>query len=403
MSVYHCPLCPLIFQYRTEAEWHLREEHRSRADEEADLNIELSAATRPVDWRKLSALRASEGIPSVTLVLSTAPAPSMTVLDVARLRQLAERARRRLSGEPHAGVANSVVEHRLAKAVSTAESLATDRGLVILVNRRDMAIATLPFAPRDRHVVDDHFATRDLEYALRRHPRYRVLLLGSHPRILEGPAHRLAEPAAGEEAHPADRHHPDPDPLLARRLDAAGDLPLVVIGDSRHIADFRRQSRYSGDVVAEISRSRFHRSDVGDLVCAALARLHHERHARAVDELLHADMQAQVAWGVQAAWNAVHNRAADRLWVEHDYAVPGRVSPGVYGVQTVPDAEEPGVIDDLVDALLSRASQLGIPTELLDKGALERPEPVAVKIPVPGPGRPSPGGTPGWHARVAAR
>src|SRR5213076_2501989 len=40
VSVYHCPLCPLIFQYRTEVEWHLREEHRSGSDEEADLRAE---------------------------------------------------------------------------------------------------------------------------------------------------------------------------------------------------------------------------------------------------------------------------------------------------------------------------------------------------------------------------
>ena len=47
MSVYHCPLCPLIFQFRSEVEWHLREGHRSSSDEESDLRAELAAASGP--------------------------------------------------------------------------------------------------------------------------------------------------------------------------------------------------------------------------------------------------------------------------------------------------------------------------------------------------------------------
>ena len=91
MSVYHCPLCPLIFQYRSEVEWHLREEHRSRRDEEADLRAELAAAAGRLDWDRLQALRSSGAGPAVTLLLATTPASSMTVLDIARLRQLADR------------------------------------------------------------------------------------------------------------------------------------------------------------------------------------------------------------------------------------------------------------------------------------------------------------------------
>ena len=114
MSVYHCPLCPLIFQYRSEVEWHLREEHRSRRDEEADLRAELAAAGR-LDWDRLQALRSSGAGPAVTLLLATTPASSMTVLDIARLRQLADRARRRLPGEPDRGTTAPTVAHRVGR------------------------------------------------------------------------------------------------------------------------------------------------------------------------------------------------------------------------------------------------------------------------------------------------
>ena len=387
MSVYHCPLCPLVFQYRTEVEWHLREEHRSRVDEDAALRAELAAATAPIDWQRLSGLRSSKGRPSVTLLLATTPAVTMTPLDIARLRQLAECARRRLSGEPDRDTPVPLVEHRLAMAVSTAETLATGRGMAVLVNRHDLAIFTLPFAPRDRQVVDDRFATRDLEYALRRHPLYRVLVLGRHPRILEGRGRELSE-AAAQTGSSTPRNLPgqlsiandDPEALLLERVRVVGHLPLIVIGDHRHLQDFRRHTSLWGDVIAEVTRPRLQRVAVADLATPALERWLSQQQQQAKAELLDAQGHDQVVWGVEAAWDALEARAADRLWVEHDYQVPGRIAPGVHGVQATSDPAEPGVLDDLVDALITKANLLGVTIDLFDAGALERVEPVAARI-----------------------
>lgn len=388
MSVYHCPLCPLIFQYRSEVEWHLREEHRSRADEAAELRSELAAATRPLDWEYLQQLRTSEASPSVTLLLGTTPAATMNVLDTARLRQLAEGARRRLSAEPDRETAVSVVEDRLARAVSAAESQATDRGMAVLVNKDHLAVIPLPFAPRDRHVVDRSFATRDLEYTLRRFPRYRVLVLGRHPRVLEGYAHQLTEPPAltsrgrSTAAFAGDTLvYADPDKLLAEREAAAGRLPLVVIGDHRHLERFDRDSAYAGEVVARVPRPRLHKGNVLGLISDALDRIHQQRQARSVAELLHADLQSQVEWGLGAAWRALHRQTVDRLWVEHDYSVPGHVAAGDHAVEPTTDPAEPGAVDDLVDALLARAAQLGVETHIVERQSLRGPEPVAVRVP----------------------
>ncbi|HUJ65763.1 MAG TPA: hypothetical protein VLX59_09515 [Acidimicrobiales bacterium] len=391
MSVYHCPLCPLIFQYRDEVDRHLHQEHRSRAGDPADLGAELSAAARRLDWEHLGQLRSSAAGPSVTLLLSTAPAATMTVLDVARLRQLADRARRRLSAEPHGNEGAGIVGERLSKAVAAAESRPTDRGVAVLVNQHHLSIITLPFGPRDRQVVGRCFATRDLEYALRRYPQYRILILGHHPRILEGTAHRLAEPTSLSEADgtrgaPAtgSTAYPDPDSLLGDRMDA-GRLPLILIGDNRQLDRFRRHSAYVSDVVAKVARPRFRRINVPDLVGDTLDRLHHERQSAAVAELSDAGRRGETAWGVEAAWKAVHDGVAGRLWVEHDYSVPGRIAPGVCGVKITSDPAEPGVIDDVVDVLLAKASQQGIETDLLDRHTLGHAEPVVVRVPVPAP------------------
>ena len=381
MSVYHCPLCPLIFEFRSEMESHLSREHRPVAPEEADLQVELAAAAVELSWEGLAALRASLGRPSVSLLLATTPSATMTVLDVARLRRLADRVRRRLRGEPGWNAATPVVEHRLSRVVSAAESLPTELGLAVFVNHRSMGIVRLPFAPRDRHVVDPRFATRDLEYALRRFPRYRLLVLGHHPRILEGRASQLSE-ADLRHDHPdqSDAGDKTADWLLQQRVSLAGRLPVILIGERRYREAFVCHSRHASDVVAEVSRPRLRKAALSDLAAHALEELHYRHQERAIADLHHAEGQDQIVWGVQRAWNAVRTGAADRVWVEHDFAVPGRTAPGACGVETSTDPAEPGAIDDLLDVLITKAAGLGIPVDLLDKDTLECGEPVAARL-----------------------
>jgi Bacterial archaeo-eukaryotic release factor family 3 len=395
MSVYHCPLCPLIFQFRSEVEWHMREEHRSRADETADLRTELAKA-RELSWDRLRALRSSINGPAVSLLLATTPAASMTVLDIARLRQLADRGRRRLRAEPHGGSSVSVVEHRLSRVVAAAEASSTDRGLALLVDSERMALISLPFEPRDRAVVDQALSTRDLEYALRRFPAYRTVLLGHHPRVFEGrgPAMVEVETAHSEARGPSlsflrrDGRPRDVDEMLDQCVRDRGPLPLIIVGDRQRRATFRQHSRHARSIAAEAHRPRTRATRVTDLAEEALAQWQHDEQDHVVAELHQAGALDQLAWGVTAAWRAVSDRRAEHLWVEHDFACPGRVAAGVEGIEITSDPAEPGAIDDVVDALISRAHDRGIPVDVLDPGTLARDEPIAARVTAIGPARP---------------
>jgi hypothetical protein len=377
----------LIFQFRTEVEWHLREEHRSGSDEEADLRAELRAAASPFDWDRLQELRSAVDHPSVSLILATTPASSMSVLDVARLRQLADRARRRLPAEPDHGTAVPVVEHRLSRAVASAEGSPTDRGLVVLVNQRHIAIVRLPFEPRDRAVVDQAFATRDLEYTLQRYPLFRVLVLGNSPRVLEGRGRDLAEVGVGGVETRSDQPH-DVDELLDEHIHISGKLPLVVIGDRRRLSAFRGHSHHAHSITAEVHKPRTRIIPFDQLAQQALARWRQDQQDRVVAELQRSEAADHVAWGLVAAWRAVATGRAERIWVEHDFAHPGRIVPGADGIQLTSDPAEPGAIDDLVDTLITKASSRGARVDLLDRGALGRREPIAVKT--NGPDRQAP-------------
>jgi hypothetical protein len=387
MSVYHCPLCPLIFEYRSEVEGHIREEHRSHAEEEASLRTELAGAGK-LSWERLEVLRSALSGPAVSLLLATTPASSMTVLDIARLRQLADRSRRRLRAEPHGGIPVGIVENRLSRVVAAAEASPTDRGLAIMVNRDQMALIPLPFEPRDRVAVDRAFATRDLEYALRRFPVYRTVLLGHHPRIFEGRGQNLSEVEApcSEGRGPSlaffrrDTSSVDVDQLIGECIRAGGHLPLIVVGDRQRRAAFREQSRYARAVIAEAHRARTRTTRLTDLAERAFAQWQHDEHDHAVARLERASRAGQVAWGLAAAWRAVADRSAEHVWVEHNFARPGRVVAGVEGIEITADPAEPGVVDDLVDALIARAHDRSVSVDVLEPQTLNRDEPIAVRI-----------------------
>lgn len=405
MSVFHCPICPLIFEYRTEVEWHLRNEHRSRSDEQAALTKEIEAAMRAeLDWSSLRRLQGSRSGTAVTLLMRTTPAPAMTRVDVARLRRLAFEARRRIASEP--GGVPPALDERFARLVAAAEGAPTHEGLAVMANAEQLAVFHLPLAPADRVVVDPTFATLDLESTLRLFPRYRVVLLGTNPRAFEGRGARLTElegptAGAGEPSlmHRDGRRAVRPelwvrgrvrreagvrraDELLTDRIRETGDLPLIVAGDGRWRDHFRRQSRHRASVVAEVAA--VHGKDAAPRLAALaqphLDRLQKEEQDAVIGELLRADAAGSVAWGLQPAWTAVHDGTADLVWVDRGYACPGKAVGGGREIELTAAAEEPGAIDDLVDDLVEAATARAIGVHLVAAGSLPGPEPVAARM-----------------------
>ncbi|MGH9079065.1 MAG: hypothetical protein ACRDYE_03100, partial [Acidimicrobiales bacterium] len=370
VSVVHCPVCPLIFEHPTEVEWHLRTDHRSHDEEEAQLRAELAGATAELDQARLRALQSASDQPAVTLILATTPAATMSGVDVARLRQLGNKARRRLRVDATAGSV-AVVEERLSRAIATAEGQPTHQGLALLVSRHHLAMFQLPFQPRDRIVVDSTFATRDLEETVAHHPRYRVIVLGTAPRILEGRGKNLEEislddTVGGEQAktrlHPG-RRAPRPerwmtrrarivagckraDNLLDRRADRAGLLPLVVLGDNRWLATFLEHSRHRAYVMGQVTgcRTRSPVAILAELAHPAVMAWRESEMATELEELRQADGQGRVAWGLTAAWQIVSEGSAEHLWVERSFVTPGRIIDDGTRIELNADAGGPGVV-----------------------------------------------------------
>jgi hypothetical protein len=403
MTAHRCPRCKLLFAFRTELEWHLRNDHHPAVEEEVGLRVELKSA-HEVDESALADLQSSPVGPAVTVLLGTVPASVMTSLDAARLRRLAHRAADRLQLEP--GAPTTALRHRLARAVAAAEGAPTDHGLAILANTDHLALFRLPFDPGDRVVVDPTFAIRDLLDALQRFPPHRIVVLADPPRVLEGQQAHLAETTDTSdgtrglsspnpfrlEGHKWRRRRSwawrrprrlaiitHADELLDQRNRAVGDLPLVVVGSRRLLADFRSRSRHAAATIGEVDRTRPNAPTtvLADLARPALSHwINNQQHAR-LGLLGHGEGSNQVAWGLTKVWHAVQDGTAQHLWVERHYAVPAYLSADGSVIRPTQDPETPGVIDDIIDDLLQAATTAGATVDIVDDGVLEHPEPIA--------------------------
>lgn len=381
MAIWHCPVCGLDFAFHSELDWHVREAHCLKRTAGLAGQLERQAV---LDWALLRRLQSADGGPSVSLLLSTTPAPVMTAADAADLQQEAGSALERLTGDLSAQARQHIGAH-LEEAVRAAEHSPTDHGLAVFVSPTETAVVSLPFSPRERAVVNHSFATRDLLDALQTFPMYRALVLrGPGFRLLEGRGERLSDVLDWQVPNPSlwrargsawttgQRRRAaldEADRAVGVRVAISGRLPLVVVGRKRLLDEFRKRSAHAASVVGEAPAwgSMLSRTSVAQLA-APLVRAWREQHAQSyLDALAEADGHGAVVWGLDKVWDAVLTGQVERVWVERAYWLPGKLADG--GKRLLPlDAEgSHAVVPDIVDRVIERAALAGAHVEMVDR------------------------------------
>lgn len=304
--------------------------------------------------------------PSVSLLVSLDPAQGPWPARLAVARREAER---RLAMEP-AGADPGLVS-ALETAVGEATAEPGARGLAVFVNADVATAVSLPVEVRDRVVIDETFATRDLVHALNRTATYWVLLLDQRrPRLLRGTG-ALLQPAATDLAGDAPsppsaeqrrRGRPgDPDSRLDHRLRAiddaltasiaTDDAPLMVVGIEPALSQFATSTKHQRRIGGTVRR----RTD-GPLAELATALAPHldalfsARCEAALDDLGRHLAKGRVAVGIDEAWAHAAIGGGDTLVVEDSYECAARIHE--WGLEHTSDRTAPDVVDDVVDELI---------------------------------------------------
>jgi len=343
---------------------------------------------------QVTALQRVREYPAVSVLLSTTPGAQLAPADVVRLETLAARAIRRVRAELQPAAALPAIR-RLAVLVEQARRGPAGRALALYASASADALIRLPIPVLDRSVVDPTFATRDLVRALHRTPRHLVLAINAgHARLFDAAAGTLlpaltsafpmdAQPRGARRGRGrADRpaRTGDTDEFY-RQVDSAlrGYLrlhpaPLVLVGDDRATAAFRRVSvncaRLAGTVRGNLTGSAPPEllGRIREVLDGYLRRRQDEALALVADRT----SSGQVASGMPDAWRAARNSRPELLAVDESLYYPARLSDDGETLTHAPDPEHPDVLDDAVDELIELVLMRGGWIAFATPGTLDR-------------------------------
>ena len=350
---------------------------------------------------QITRLQLAQSYPAISVLMPTGATPHG---DRARLAGLCDTAAKRLLSEFPRPVVQPLLDN--LETLSTRDDLPWGHeSLALFVSDRTAVAVALPVLVRERVVVDETFATRDLVHATLRSPAYRVLVLDEQrTRLYTGLGRVLTEsghvdlspgdtdenPRQNQSRFGVDRSALRDNQLrrYVRAVDAAlapylqDELPLIVVGVGRRLSAFRRHTHHRRHLGATVSGTWGHATpgrvtaELADLVWPSVLTEVQRHQQEALDEFDRAIGSRRSATGIEPVWALALEGRGALLVVEKSYEYPARVEAETYRLIHADDVEHPDVVDDMVDeiieAVLAKRGRVAIVPDgaLADRGRI---------------------------------
>ncbi|KRE27151.1 hypothetical protein ASG82_11875 [Mycobacterium sp. Soil538] len=352
-----------------------------------------TVTTPPAEQTALTAqlvaeLQSMRAYPSISILATTRPGPTMHGEDVSVLRSLAASAARRLAAED-SGHLDADPERLLAALnvmIGDAAGRPTGRGVALFVSAAEQHRVNLPVPVVNRCVIDPTFATRDLVRAVQHTPHHAVLLLSTNEaRLLHDRGGVLTPAASGgfparRRVLGARRSRADERPTdFLRRVDRAlgvalrlDPMPLVLVAAEPTASRFHRLSRNTGRLAGIVKGSHLH-TGADELITLTRPVLQDYLRSRAREALDLIERRAgsgRVLTDINSAWLAARWERPELLAVEEDYFYPARLGQDGDSLVHTDEVDRPDVIDDAVDELIEIVLGRGGWIALLPPGEL---------------------------------
>ncbi|KGI70464.1 hypothetical protein MJO55_27150 [Mycolicibacterium rufum] len=319
---------------------------------------------------EVTELQSQRAYPSISILATTRPGPTLHGEDVSALRGLAADAARRLAAE-HTDHLDADPEQLLAavhELIGEAAGRPTDRAVALFVSATQRRRVNLPVPVVNRCVIDPTFATRDLVRALQHTPHHAVLLLSAdEARLLHDRGGILTRVTSGgfpvrRRTLGARRSSADERPTdFLRRVDRAlgvalrlDPMPLVLAAPEPTASRFQRLSRNTGRLAGVVRGSHLHTGaeELTTLTRPVLQDYLRSRAQEALDLVEQRAGTGRVLTDITSAWRAARWERPELLAVEEDYFYPARLGQDGDSLIPTDEVDHPDVIDDAVDELI---------------------------------------------------
>jgi hypothetical protein len=313
--------------------------------------------------------------PSVSILVPVDQGPRLSDPDRLRIQRRIDDLARRLLGDVDTGTTVEVME-RLQGMLSDLEHQPTRRSVALFASPSTSMAHHLHIEVRERTVVDDTFATRDLLDEVRRNIAFVAATVSDRSvQIVEGVGD-LVTPVVGRGV-PLERLPDETDASWERRTVSllrrvgGGSQPLVLFGAGRRVATLVRAGGVEPAAVILGNHDRTPWGTLAELARGPLAEWAGTRNSTALHRLDQARGRRRFASGLDEIWALAKDSRVELLVVERNFAVPVRAD-GPHLVPVGPDeVEAPDVVDDAVDDLIEAVALRRGEVVIVPDGVLE--------------------------------
>ncbi len=353
-----------------------------------------------ISRQDLKHLQSLQSIPALSILLPTHRTSPDNKQDPIRVRNLVDEAIERLSEEFSKRDLEPLLKN-LETLVSEIDYPHTLDGLALYVSHDFAKLYYLPFSVKERVIIDQTFATRDLVYGLNRAQRYWILLLSEQvtrliagtgetleeindknfPLEMQGPGANAPLPFAADSSYRDDRHRRFFQSVhsIFTSYDEDDALPLIVGGVARYLSFFNEVSQ-PHQVISETLTGNFDKTslpELEELISPLRKSILAAQKADALDKLEAAANAQRVISTVGEVWRLANEGRGQLLLVEKNYSVPGVIGPEGH-LELVDSVGGVDVIDDAVDEIVEAVLAKGGKVLFVDNGTLSLYQQIAL-------------------------
>lgn len=342
----------------------------------------------------LEKVKSQTGGCCVTIMLNTHRTLPDNEKDPLVLKNLVKEAEKRIAEECEGEQSKSVLLklHNLLKNIDHRHNM---ESLVIFVNENFSDFARLPVTVENKVVIGKSFATRELIRVMLRQTSYYVLLLSrSNARLIEAKdnfvVREIGEPFPIENTlHPVQAS----EAAIANRINNLGStffnevekqmnmvikdktLPVVVYSDSSNYHEFLRvadnRDLILGNVTGKnkMNEKNYH---IIEAVWPKVKKLVNERNKNRLKELKEAVNHIRFVTDFNEIWKTIQRGRGRTLFIRQGYFQPARIIENVIHLAAPNEANEPGVVEDVIDVLLEKNIEKGGDAVFISNGDLDQ-------------------------------
>lgn len=270
------------------------------------------------------------------------------------------------------------IEEKLNKITEEISYGDNIESLIIFVNPTFGAYTRLPVPVKDRVIVDNTFATRDLVRASYEEGGYYVLLLSrSTARLIEAFNDKVVEEVGGD--FPYDNNmegfgNPDQDnednyikeffnhvDKSVQQVLNENPLPVIVVTESRNYDYYLEVADNKSPFVANIDRLP-NEKDASKIVSKAwetISNIINERNASRIEEIGQAKSSNTLVLDYNEIWSTIQQGLAKTLFVKKGFMQPAIIDEENLRIELTDDPTAPDAVDDIVDEMIEQVIAYG--------------------------------------------